>query len=163
VRSRTWELSPPTHRLIRCGNTFVPSRRTYSGNSSRALFNFSSGATMPKRFQPHLAEILIALVILGMLSALLFPATQSAREAARRISRLAENRRTGGEPAAAAAQSAAASPSEVPALKARYVYFQQPQVLPRRIIFDANIRLVVKKLADTETEITKFLKQIDGY
>jgi uncharacterized coiled-coil protein SlyX len=92
-----------------------------------------------------------------MVVALLLPATQQAREAARAVSRRG--------PAAQAALQLqnAASPSGKALVQARYANFQQAKVSSQRIIYDAEVRLVVKKVADVETEINKYLKQVDGY
>jgi uncharacterized coiled-coil protein SlyX len=92
-----------------------------------------------------------------MVIALLLPATQQAREAGRAISR-----RAAAEPTALQLQNAA-SPSDKALVQARYANFQQVKTSPRRIIYDAEVRLVVKKVADVETEINKYLKQVDGY
>jgi|tagenome__1003787_1003787.scaffolds.fasta_scaffold20503328_1 uncharacterized coiled-coil protein SlyX len=58
------------------------------------------------------------------------------------------------------------SSSTVPATtqeKAQLVSFQRPKIEPRHIIFEAELNLVVTKLTDTETQINKVLKQLNGY
>ena len=46
----------------------------------------------------------------------------------------------------------------------RYAYFQaREKEATRRIIYEAEINLVVKNMAETETQISKLLKQFDGY
>src|SRR3954451_17198612 len=57
------------------------------------------------------------------------------------------------------------SNSTVPAAtqeKAQLVSFQAPKVEPRHIIFEAELNLVVTKLTDTEAQINKVLKQLNG-
>lgn len=113
---------------------------------------------MPPRSKPLVVQLLVVLTILGMGVAFLLPATQRAREAGRQHARVAEARSAAGDFEPATVQSADKSPT-----KARFAYFQQPQIASRRIIFDADIHLVVKKVADVEIEINKYLKQVDGY
>jgi hypothetical protein len=52
-----------------------------------------------------------------------------------------------------------------PEFQAQYAnYFQTPPAdAPRRIIYEAEVSLVVKKMSETEAQITKLLKQFDGY
>jgi hypothetical protein len=88
----------------------------------------------------------------------LLPAPQYARKAARENAHLVE-----GLSAASEVAKAAGEPADKSLVRAYFAAFQPPQVSPRRIIFDADIRLVVKKVADAETEINKYLKQVDGY
>lgn len=113
---------------------------------------------MPRRFKFPFVELFIVLTILAALMAFLLPATQSAREASRRLASRAQPRSAAGE-----ATNSPAKPMDKSQLKARYANFQAPQVSPRRIIFDADIRLVVKKVSEAELQITKYLKQVDGY
>jgi hypothetical protein len=49
--------------------------------------------------------------------------------------------------------------------KARFAnYFQTPPVeAARRIIYEAQISLIVKKMSETETDIARLLKQFNGY
>lgn len=49
--------------------------------------------------------------------------------------------------------------------KARFAnYFQTPpEEMARRIIYEAELSLVVKKMSETEAQIAKLLKQFDGY
>jgi type II secretory pathway pseudopilin PulG len=112
---------------------------------------------MAPRSRNLLVNLLVVATIVAICVALLLPATQSAREAARAISK-----RAAGEAAALSLQNAA-SPSDKALIQARYANFQQTKISPRRIIYDAEVRLVVKKVADVETEINKYLKQVDGY
>ena len=61
--------------------------------------------------------------------------------------------------AAPAGGEAASSP-----LKARFVRFQEAAAeASRRIIYEANIDLVVESMTKTEAEISKLLKQFGGY
>src|SRR5712675_1578732 len=60
--------------------------------------------------------------------------------------------------------------SEVPAsvatgqtVKARFVNLQAAPNVARRIIYDADINLVVKDMTETEAQIGKLLKKVDGY
>ena len=110
---------------------------------------------MANRIKVGLVEVVVAVVVIGVLVALMLPATQSAREAARRNSRLNDMR----DFAAESVPESAASPT----VSARYANFQVPQASSRRIIFEANLSLVVKKISETEVQITKSLKQVDGY
>ena len=49
-------------------------------------------------------------------------------------------------------------------VKGRFAYFQTPpSESARRIIYEAEISLVVKSMAETEAQIAKLLKQFDGY
>src|SRR6185369_14989490 len=48
-------------------------------------------------------------------------------------------------------------------VKARFVNLQTAQVVPRKIIYEANVVLVVTDMADTESQIAKLLKQVNGY
>lgn len=113
---------------------------------------------MPPRSRSLLVQFLVVLTILGMGIALLLPATQQAREAGRHHARLVEGLSAAGE-----AEPATAQQFDKSLTQARFAAFQPPQIASRRIIFDADIRLVVKKVADAENEINKYLKQVDGY
>ena len=60
--------------------------------------------------------------------------------------------------------------SEVPAsaaigqqVKARFVNLQAAPNLTRRIIYDADVNIVVNDMTETETQIAKLLKKADGY
>jgi type II secretory pathway pseudopilin PulG len=110
---------------------------------------------MSRRFRFPLVEILIVATIIAGLSALLLPATQSARELAR-----LNARRAAQSQAMPAAKVASAGEDR---LKARYAGFAAVPASPRKIIYEAEIGLVVKKVADTETNLHTLLKQFDGY
>jgi hypothetical protein len=62
------------------------------------------------------------------------------------------------------AEAQVASEATTPQVKGKLVNFQAaaPNVA-RKIIYDANVTLVVKDMADTETQIAKLLKQVNGY
>src|SRR5262245_8866312 len=47
--------------------------------------------------------------------------------------------------------------------KARFANFQNAQNMARRIIYDADVSLVVNDMAATETQIANLLKKSDGY
>jgi hypothetical protein len=87
-------------------------------------------------------------------------------EQARTKSAARENHYISNVPASApglindAAAGGEAAKSQV---NARFVGFQAPASAPRKIIYEAEISLVVKKMAETEAQITKLLKQHDGY
>jgi type II secretory pathway pseudopilin PulG len=110
---------------------------------------------MSRRFKFPLVEILVVATIIAGLSALLLPATQSARELAR-----LNARRAAQSQAVPAAKVASAGEDK---LRARYVGFSAVPASPRKIIYEAEIGLVVKKVADTETNLHTLLKQFDGY
>jgi hypothetical protein len=49
-------------------------------------------------------------------------------------------------------------------VQGRFAYFQTPaEEVPRRIIYEAALNLVVKDMAETETAISKLLKEHGGY
>jgi uncharacterized coiled-coil protein SlyX len=101
------------------------------------------------RINFKVVELLVVVTIIGFLSALLLPATKQAREAARSVaaSAMQESRLKAGEDK----------------VKARFVNLQTAQVVPRKIIYEANVVLVVTDMADTESQIAKLLKQVNGY
>ena len=109
--------------------------------------------------RPTLIEVVVVLFILGMLWALMLPASMAVRDSARRNAKLIEGL-SGGEPPAAAADAPSPADSRI---QARFVYFQEAPNVPRKIIYEAEISLVVDKLSDTEAKFTKLLKQVDGY
>jgi hypothetical protein len=55
--------------------------------------------------------------------------------------------------------------ASVPRVKqqARFVAFQAAPAVPRKIIYEAGITLVVEDIAKTETEIDRLLKEFDSY
>ena len=55
----------------------------------------------------------------------------------------------------------AASPA--PRLKAQVVVFQETEKVPRKIIYEADISLIVKDVSAVETQISALLQQHDGY
>jgi hypothetical protein len=50
-----------------------------------------------------------------------------------------------------------------PRLEAQLVNFQEAATAPRRIIYEAEISLVVKELSDVETQVAVLLRQFNGY
>lgn len=117
----------------------------------------SNLTTMAKRFAITVIEILVVIVIVGIVVALLLPATQSAREAARRNTRIADSGE-GSSDFATAGKSRTKSATQV-----QLVNYQAVANLSRKIIYEAQITLIVDDLSNTETEITKLLKQFGGY
>jgi hypothetical protein len=80
--------------------------------------------------------------------------------------------RQAGESARAPARRPAASvdsliseahATSTPRLNARIVNFQEAADVPRRIIYEAEISLVVKDVSATEAQITALLQQFSGY
>lgn len=110
---------------------------------------------MPRRLKLPLVPILVVTTIVVILVALMLPATQSAREASRRNAQLAESRQ------AMLPLKAASTPQDK--LEARYASYYAAPATPRKIIYEAEISLVVKKVADTETNLHTLLKQYGGY
>lgn len=104
-------------------------------------------------------KILVVVTIMGVLAALMLPATQSAREAARRPMSKFQNANDAFETTTTESKSA----PETSRTKAGFVYFQAPQNVQRRIIYDANLVLVVNNMAETEVQIDKLVKQANGY
>jgi type II secretory pathway pseudopilin PulG len=102
-----------------------------------------------------LIEGLVIVAIIVVLIALLMPATQSARQSSRRTARMNAEK----EAMIAAATELAATPK----IKAQFVNLQQPGDAPRRIIYEAEISLVVKDVTTVESQIAALLKEHQGY
>jgi len=67
------------------------------------------------------------------------------------------------EPRMAAELSPAAAGESAAKVKGRFVAFQGAPNVQRRIIYEANVSLVVKDMAQTESQIASLLKKADGY
>jgi cell division septum initiation protein DivIVA len=67
------------------------------------------------------------------------------------------------EPRLAAELNPAAAGESAAKVKGRFVAFQGAPNVQRRIIYDANVSLVVKDMTQTETQIASLLKKADGY
>ncbi|HEY3392318.1 MAG TPA: DUF4349 domain-containing protein [Lacipirellulaceae bacterium] len=93
--------------------------------------------------------------IIVVLIALLLPATQSARESSRRLARMYQQ----DDVSTAASKADDATPK----LKAQFVKLQEPVDTPRRIIYEAEISLVVKDVSAVESQIAALLKEHQGY
>lgn len=102
-----------------------------------------------------LVEALVIVAIIVVLIALLLPATQSARESSRRAARIYSE----DDVSTAASKADEATPR----LKAQFVDLQQPADAPRRIIYEAEINLVVKDVSVVESQIAALLKEHQGY
>jgi hypothetical protein len=100
-------------------------------------------------------EALVIVVIIVILIALLMPAVQSARESSRDTARRAQlgDFATGDAPASRAE----------PKIKAQLVNFQKPADAPRKIIYEAEINLVVKDVSTVESQIAALLREHQGY
>jgi hypothetical protein len=99
-------------------------------------------------------EALVVVVILVVLIALLMPATQSARESSRRATRMSDRGDLAADDPASRAQ---------PQIQAQFVNFQEPADATRRIIYEAEISLVVKDVSAVESQIAALLKEHQGY
>ncbi|HEX2475679.1 MAG TPA: DUF4349 domain-containing protein [Lacipirellulaceae bacterium] len=112
----------------------------------------------PAKFQRigiTVIEALIIVAIIVVLIALLLPATQSARESSRRAARMYAERDV--------SATGATENDATPKLKAQFVNLQQPADAPRRIIYEAEINLVVKDVSAIEGQIAALLKEHQGY
>lgn len=101
-----------------------------------------------------LVEVLVIVVIIVVLIALLMPATQQARDSSRIAARM-----SGLEDRAVDAPTSRAEPKT----QAQFVNFQQPADAPRKIIYEAEINLVVKDVSAVESQIAALLKEHQGY
>jgi Domain of unknown function (DUF4349) len=111
---------------------------------------------MAHRYTPNLVELLVAIAIIGTLIALLLSATQSARYAARNSSLV-----TGEYDAPASA--ALSQDSMRSKTEAKLVNYQDVMNEPRKIIYEAEISLVVDDVSGTEAQVAKLLQQFGGY
>lgn len=104
-------------------------------------------------------NVVLSLLTLGIFVACIScESVQSARSR-----REASAEPAGAKPAAAPATQLSEGRSDVAATKARFVSAQVPAETQRRIIYDAEISLVVKKMAELEAQVPKLLKQYNGY
>jgi Tfp pilus assembly protein PilE len=114
---------------------------------------------MTRRSGLTLAEVLILIVIIGvlvaLLLALLLPSVQSAREAARDTSARNDLLVEGlvGDRFA----------EDESAVKSQTVAGEAFATMPRKIIYQAEITLVVESVSQTESTITELVKQYGGY
>jgi uncharacterized coiled-coil protein SlyX len=122
---------------------------------------------MTQRPKFTLVHLLVVVTIVGMLVALMLSAAQPARHAgkSRRASAgvATSNSSPLGQMASEADKAARYFATPEARVKGRFVNFQAAAAAPRRIIYDADVNIVVKKVTDAESEITKLLKQADGY
>jgi hypothetical protein len=107
-----------------------------------------------RRMGITLVEGLVIVAIIVVLIALLLPATQSARESSRMAARMSSL-----DDLAADAPASQA----LPKIQAQFVNFQEPANAPRRIIYEADINLVVKDVSTVESQIAALLNEHQGY
>jgi uncharacterized coiled-coil protein SlyX len=120
-----------------------------------------------RRARPAIAALITVVLVLAMVIACSMPAVQSAREAPHASRRaltgdLASKSAEGLAPSAAG-EGESRYAAAIPRVKGQFTNFQAPAIAPRRIIYDASMTIVVKKVSETEAEITKLLKQAGGY
>jgi hypothetical protein len=97
-------------------------------------------------------------VIIGVFLATVLSCGQSVRESASRglVARSAA-------PIESQFRDARAASSATPRLKAHVVAFQEAENVPRRIIYEADISLVVKDIDAVEAQISTLLQERNGY
>jgi type II secretory pathway pseudopilin PulG/uncharacterized coiled-coil protein SlyX len=115
---------------------------------------------MNRRTGVTVLEVVIVLVIVATLIALLLPASQSARETAYSRARLIEGL-SGGE--TMLAESAADAEAKLDRFAAKTQAAQAEASVPRKIIYNADVTLIVNDMANAEEQIAKLVKQFDGY
>jgi uncharacterized protein DUF4349 len=123
---------------------------------------------MALRFRSVLAKTGRVLVLFGVL----FGLVSCGEQAGVKNSRAAREATKISPPATAAMVQEAANGFSITAggearndkVKSRFVYFQETAAeTAQRIIYTADLSLVVKNMAETEAEIGKLLKQFGGY
>jgi Flp pilus assembly protein TadB len=127
---------------------------------------------------PTLVEFLVVIAIVGVLVALMLPATQATREASQRAYRANELRleRESAAAASAPGESSTAAKSTVRYGLANDAYAVSLQLGgddaqaadtedagKRHIIYEATLSLVVESMSDTEAALGKVLTQFNGY
>jgi uncharacterized protein DUF4349 len=107
-----------------------------------------------------LVEVLFVFLIIVVLCALLLPASQSAREAARRAQLRATRQAELAETEAPAA-GIPQEKSEAPGAESQAGHPRSP--LPRKIIYDADVELTVENFSEAEKELLALVQSYKGY
>jgi prepilin-type N-terminal cleavage/methylation domain-containing protein len=144
----------------------APAARRAGGAGARGAgpLRGAVGIAALRRRGVTLLELLVVLAILGIVIALLLPATRSAREAGRRAQILNDLRF-----AELARQQAADQPTVGadglldPAKAIEKTEAGPPSAVPRKIIYTAEVGLVVEDFARAEAALARLVRQFHGY
>jgi hypothetical protein len=105
-----------------------------------------------------IVKALTAYAMIGVFLATVLSCAQSARESSQRL--LVDQSAVTPH---SQISDAHAEKSAAPRLKAHVVAFQEAENVPRKIIYEADISLVVKDVTAVETQIAALLQQNNGY